>query len=495
MVARVVLGLLCCCVASAVLASEDCKPSDPDAFLPARGQTPPPNNALPAPPTENDCAFYNWAWHAFLFVTQKQRNGRPAFIDYPTIEQAFPKIFKPRARPSTALSVRNIEPFIESDKHPTPDALKEKGGDPLPVLNDGVMQASRFSGGIGAILVDQNRNPVFYTINVNDAFAQFVVANGLDEIDRLLADPANTNTGDLARQRPVPAELEFRPGVMEFKSAWMIVEGALSNYSNYVTMRTKVPYLKNDGSSLVIDSSRPLREVNVALLGLHVVGAIDGHPEFIWATFEHADASGKRDIAPASSANPSPDNPPPAIDDGVKSYPLFHANTPPNEANKATTQPVGTDQKFATTTSVYRVFPGSKSEKDAEPDSRAPWEDPAVFTLNQHMTELFNARDPRRLDWRRNYRLVGAVWIDQPRRSNNFDAGLFFDPDDAKLAGENRLSNLAIESFTQTGAPHCFSCHRTAAQVGLPGGKTLPARRINVSHILAIAATKALAPK
>jgi hypothetical protein len=494
MIARAIIAVLSCCFASAVLAAEDCRPSDPDAFLPAQGQTPPPNNALPSPPADNDCAFYDWAWQAFLFVTQKQPNGRPAFVDYPTIEQAFPKIFKSQARESTALSVRNIEPFLESDKHSTPIELKEKGGDPLPVLTDGVMQAARFAGGFGTILVDQNRNPIFYTINVNTAFAEFVAANGLDEIDRLLADPVNPNKEELEKQRPVPAELEFRPGVMEFKSAWMIIEGPPSAYSNYITMRTKVPYLKNDGSHIVVDNSRPPRPVNVALLGLHVVGVIDGHPEFIWATFEHADESGRRDVAPAASANPGSGAPTQQIDGIEKSYPLFHANTPASEANKATPQSVGADQKFPAATSVYRVFPGSASKMDDEPNSKAPWEDPSVFTLNQHMKELFNARDPRKQDWRRNYRLVGAVWIDQPRKSNNFEADLFFGPDDPRLAGENRLSNMAMESFTQTVAQHCFSCHRTT-NIGLPGGKSLPPRRINVSHILAIAATKALAPK
>jgi hypothetical protein len=496
MIARAITTVLCCCLCSAALA-EDCKPSNPDASLPMSGGTRPPGNGLPAPPTENDCAFYNWAWQSFLFVTQKRPDGKPAFLGYSTIEQAFPKIFKPGVKSSTTLSVRNIEPSLNSEAQAHRGPLTEKSGDPLPVLTDGIMQASQSGPGFGAILVDQRRNPVFYTIHVNDAFAQFVQANGLDEIERLLADPASTDENEQAK-RPVPAELEFRPGVMEFKSAWMIVEGPVSAYSNYIVTRAKIPYLKNNDSSVVVDDSRPPREVNVALLALHVVGVIDGHPEFIWATFEHADANGRRDIAPASSANPTVGNPPPPIDGASKSYPLFGANTAPNKANDATPQQIGGDQKFPVATSIYRVFPGSKSAKDTQPDNRAPWEDPAVFTLNEHMTALFKARDPYKRDLRRNYRLVGAVWMNQPRK-DGFDAGLSFVDDDPKLAGENRLSNMAIESFTQDpsqgGAPHCFSCHDTAIQSGLPGGRKLPARRINVSHIFAIAAAKALAPK
>jgi hypothetical protein len=468
-----------------------------------KGTTLPPGNGLPAPATDNDCAFYNWAWQSFLFVTTKRPDGKPAFLHYPTIERAFPRIFKSQTGTSPSLSVRNIEPSLNSDLRSRHAELTQKAGDPLPVLNDGVMQASQSGPGFGAVLVDQKRNPVFYTINVNDEFATFVQANGLDDIDRLLANPASTDP-EVIKKRPVPAELEFRPGVMEFKSAWMIIEGPVSAFSNYIVARAKVPFLKNNGSSVVVDNSRPLRELNVALLALHVVGVVDGHPEFIWATFEHIDAQGRRDIAPAASANPADGSPTPPITGSDKSYPLFRLNTPPEKANNATPKPIGDDQKFGSATSIYRVFPGSKSAPDSEPDSRAPWEDPAVFTLNEHMTELFKARDPRNRDWRRNYRLVGAVWIDRPRKHNSdvskddFDVGLSFSDDDARLAGENRLSNMAIESFTQspvTGNPHCFSCHDTSAQSGLPGNKTLPPRRINVSHIFAIAAAKALSPK
>jgi hypothetical protein len=36
-------------------------------------------------------------------------------------------------------------------------------------------------------------------------------------------------------------------------------------------------------------------------------------------------------------------------------------------------------------------------------------------------------------------------------------------------------------------APHCFSCHNTAAQDTGLNGKTLWARRINMSHAISIA--------
>jgi hypothetical protein len=481
---------------------QNCQVAAPDKFFPKHGSTAAPTNELPVPPTNNDCAFYNWAWQTFLFVTERKANSKPAFLSYPTIERAFPKVFGKQSVASAnkgsnevlTLSIRNIEPILnEATRSARPSATNDSG-DPTPVLTDGVMQASQ--GGPGAVLVDQSRNPVFYTIHVNDVFARFVQEYGLDDVQRLLADPSKDSNA-------VPAELEFHAGSLEIKSSWMILDQPASGYPNYIVTRAKVPYLKNEpnsngnGTHLAVDTSRPFRDVSVALLALHVVGAIDGHPEFIWATFEHADNRGNRDIAPAADGNPDPaKSPSQTIAGSDQSYPLFKANTPVDQANKSLVQPIGADQKFASSTSIYREFPGSASTKPDHGLPASPWEDPAVFTLNQHMSELFNTNDPGKKDWRRNYRLVAAVWIDLPRKNNNFDAGQFFTDDDARLAGENRLSNMATESFTQaagTGAPHCFSCHDTQIQDQLPGGRQLPARRINVSHIFSIVAKKFLA--
>lgn len=476
--------------------AEDCPVSNADKFLPIGSPTPPPGNGLPAPPTGNDCAFYNWAWEAFLHVTQPDNAGHPAFVNYPSIEAAFPKVFPSVTSPASpmTLSVRNIEPMLNESTRSRRRLATSNAGDPAPVLTDGVMQASQ--GGPGAVAVDQNGNPIFYSIRLNSDFAGFIKANGLDEVDRLLADPSNQATA-------VPAELEIRPGAMELKSSWMIVEGPLDRYSNYIVIPAKVPFFKNvpdasgGGTHLEVDTSRPLRDVNVAMLGLHVVGAVDGHPELIWATFEHADDMGNRDVAPAASANPDATKTPPQTIDGAgRSYPLFAANTPIGEANNPVVQPIGSDQRFAKPTSIFRMYPGSAAAPPDDPDPKSPFEDPAVYTLNRHVGGLFSERDPSKVDRRRNYRLVGAVWIDQPRR--DFNAGLFFEDDDKRLAGENRLSNVSIESFTQpavTGAPHCFSCHDTQAQDRLPGGKQLPARRINVSHIFSIVAAKYLSTK
>jgi hypothetical protein len=98
------------------------------------------------------------------------------------------------------------------------------------------------------------------------------------------------------------------------------------------------------------------------------------------------------------------------------------------------------------------------------------------------------------VDKRQYYRLVGAIWLDQPvsgpapsflvkqRFSIAHDQST--DDDGQPLAGEGRLGSTAMESFTQfeQGAPNCFSCHDTSA---VRDKRVLvEAARLNVSHVL-----------
>jgi hypothetical protein len=483
------------------VSAEDCPVAQEDRVLPSAGVTQPPSFALPVPPTGNDCDFYNSAWHAFLYVTRENRLHRPAFLSYPTIETVFPAAFKaPRAGVAGNVNVltafvRNQEPMLN---------VARRSAHALAAAGDGftdITQAAQ--SGIGSILVDRNRNPIFYSIHLNAAFAAFVRDNGLDDIPRLFLDPSDTDTAKASTA--VPSDLEFRPGTIEMKASWMIVEGAASAFSTYFLTTVKIPHLKvvkiAGGDQIVIDTTRPMRSVTVALLGLHVVAAIDGHPELIWASFEHADEQGHRDVAPSAHENPvaganGPETK--AIDNADRDYPIFAKGTRPADANAAN-PPQQFDektQKFLKSTPIFRVFPGSQSTKPPDGDQAAPWEDPAVFNLNKHIGERFAKVDPQGRDSRRNYRLVAAVWLDAPRakqtgqNTDNFNSNTSFDNDDVRFAGENRLSNVAVESFTQpaAAAPNCFACHDTSEQNVALNGKKLPARRINVSHVFDIAA-------
>jgi hypothetical protein len=173
------------------------------------------------------------------------------------------------------------------------------------------------------------------------------------------------------------------------------------------------------------------------------------------------------------------------------------------------------------------MFPGSKSN-DIVPDDD-------VVSLNINVQAVFedkaNQIDPR--DKRGNYQLVGATWLDKPEvfaldsTLQNDDqspllsgqvhpevgeaedraailkaagfAGAVADLADngtqspfSILAGEERMSSTAMESFTQGPSAffNCFTCHNTSAinANGVPVGRDnsrqlLGAKLLNVSHV------------
>jgi len=363
-----------------------------------------------------------------------------------------------------SLAPRNLQTPNESV---TPEGVQ------LPIINAGVTQAGPLRG----LLIDQNGNPIFYAIHVNDVYASFVRQNGLTTKDALL--------------KADPDKLEFTEGSVELKSAWQIID-AERVPANYFTTRAVVPVLKVKDGELVIDSTT--REVTVALIALHVVFVLKGHPEFVWSTFEHINASGERDNAPAAAANPSATSGSTVI--STSSWPLFRAGTIAANANLPNSAQARLDsfddqaQKFTRgggtlQASVYRMFPASQSKGTDQ--------DEDVVAVNASVQRLFSQVVAHRGDKRSDYQLVGAIWLDNPSR--DFRSNVLFQnqqgqsPDDpgAMVAGEDRLSSTAMESFTQAddGRPNCFSCHNTKRVSDDTSGATIiPGKRLNVSHVI-----------
>jgi hypothetical protein len=285
----------------------------------------------------------------------------------------------------------------------------------------------------------------------------------------------------------------------------MIVNGAAPN--NFITTTAMVPTLSIDPTTnQVIADDTTLRMVTVQLIAIHIVHTIGGHPEFIWSSFQHANATtGETDVAPSA-----PDVPGAAVPTNTILSPLRHllyaANTRVANANRGILTPVlGANQTFTTApTSIYRVFPGSKSVDPAIDDD--------VAATNDAMTTRFTtAPRPGALDRRPNYLLVGAVWQDLPDKTflvnkamvndgyypanSTQAADILLNGSDSEFSitgGEDRLSSTAMESFTQPSAsfPNCFSCHDTQATSanGTPQVRSqlpmlMKPGKINVSHI------------
>ncbi len=433
-------------------ASATCAPPDAnstDAWLP---QTPMPAFDEPPPHPASDCPFYQAAWQAFLYETQAGADGLPRFLDYPAITD-------PGRSPPTASDTSPLRTSFAATLKPSPSAG--------PTLNAGFRQAAS-----EGVLVDQRGYPVFYSIHVNRKFSAFV--NRL----RPISAASIAGAGD---------DLVFPTGAIEMKAAWQIVSGAPTFATNtYLTTDATVPILTSENGRLVEDLTRPPRRVTVALLALHVVFRLEGHPEFVWSTFEHIDAAGMRDNAPAADSLRVPGHRPISSQD----FPLYSAGTKASEANIGPSDEALADhldeqyQRFrgGFQTPVFRVFPASKLDGVDE--------DGDIVELNESVGRMFEDSAVHLTDRRRHYQLVGAVWLDNPRRDFTIDSsfanqpGETTDTPEAMIAGEDGLSSTAMESFTQDGFPNCLSCHDTRAIHDPATDALLPPSMLNVSRLL-----------
>jgi hypothetical protein len=420
-------------------------------------QTAQPDDKNPNSP-DVDCPFYQAAWQHFLFATQPGANGDPDFFSYKNITDLFgrtagPLFAQPLSDRMLSLSLR-----VAERPHDGPVAGQK-------FVGSAVTGPDVFQAGVRGLLIDQKGRPIYYGIHVNQNFDDFLTASNL-----------KTTVGLLF----APSDLTFPKSVVELKSAWQIVDDA-NPPKNYITAKATVPVLKLQNGQIVPQKDNP-RTVTVALLALHVVFVLAGHPEFIWSTFEHVDpVTGATDLTPSGVANPTGN---PATDDikgKEKDFILYKSNTPASQANTAivTDQPLGSPiqfdeatQTFKTTaggvaqTSIYRMFPGSKSDVVAVDDE--------VVAVNNSVGNLFPAADIRR-----NYRLAGGVWLQKPE-SFKLNVGPF---DDSTLQGENRLSGMAMESFTQD--RNCLACHNTTTVKNDTTNKPIiSAKLLNVSHVL-----------
>lgn len=386
--------------AGGVTANEDC-PISAEWFP----STPPVRMFVPTPHPDTECPFYRGAYQNFLVSTQPKSNGDPALVDWATIDDAFVSVTPHKPRNTAGRAWLGI-----------------------------VRQA-----GFRNVLVDQDGHTLYYGIHMNQAFVNFVKANNLQSVKGILnVDP----------------NLSFPPGVIELKTAWKDIDpadfpggkvtppggypGDPGDYSNYITTMAWVPHLSKDPTTGIIteDPNNP-RLIKVALVALHAVYTLPGHPEFIWGSVQHVNLTavdqtasavqgvsilGAPDDQPYPSAIPvivAPDGGPGDPNNlqvstilSPTSFLLYKGGTAENLANQPyTSQELMLDEATQSfpgqQNSIYRMFPGSKSQQ-LGPDT-------AVLSLDANLTALAQQQlKSGSMDVRLNYHLVAAVWMDKP---------------------------------------------------------------------------------
>jgi hypothetical protein len=422
----------------------------------------------------DECDFYKFAWHSFLYLTQSENDGDPPrfiLLDTPNelFETSAGKKLRIAAAPARAPGQKRILSL----------AVRNAPGVTHNVQAKAIAQA-----GSQGVVVDRNNRCLYYGQHINGNFVTFIRG------DKTKGNLGLTTADEI---KDVDPSREFPAGCVELKSAWRVLTDDEKKpdklnelRKSYLIMEALVPTLvavtTSTGKAIKADDATPRSEM-VALVALHVVGTTPGHPEFVWASFEHVDNS------PTQLALRNPTDSTPV--DGAKGYAFYRQGTATNASNVNPVPDVDTTptnpltlldankQMLSPIVDIFREF-------NSGDDFIAPDDD--VCTLNGSARSKLAATSGLSV-WS-NYQLIGAVWLKNP--GADFLAGKKFPIDPSKprdmapndkFVGEIRLSNSTMETFTQHKQFNCFGCHNTFKETN-DSGKELPGLKIKVSHVI-----------
>lgn len=372
-------------------------------------QTPAPNEGPGSPFADSGTTnqlFHQWSWQKFLWLT-KPVNGNPLFLNQQQVMQVTSGMALVSI-PAGALVVL--------------EDTKQAGSD------QSILQTNPdYNGGTGAT--------VYFSIHMNRKMYQA----GVQYAQQI-------SSGQLADSNAA----SFPVGSFELKVAWVPLSAIpASRQGNFYTTT----------ASLSADGGTTFTNTPVALIGMHVVGVVENHPEFIWATFEHDDLAPNYDWS-ANTASATTDK-------------LLFKQGSVSGIN-------GIVYNTATQlgTAPYQVFDLFQYGVPRNPDG-------SFMTTSQSEPENFNniqginqCVKSRLNDVWNNYFYNGSIWLNMDGKTpqqqtaliNSLGYSIGSATPGSSARGSLNCSNVTMETFTQTFQTNisginvntlasCFSCH------------------------------------
>jgi hypothetical protein len=391
----------------------------------------------------NDCEFNQWSWEAFVWANAPI-DGTPRFLTWQVPDDL---IANTSEVPRTSL--------LRLDAH-----MK-----PVHAAADANNQDSAIVEADGSMLIGPNGYPVYASIHMTpnyfDTVKRNLIATGAYE--------SNPNQDDY-----------FNVGDAIVKATWYrLADGEAAPAGAYTT-KAEVPVLQNNctGANCAVVPSGTYEVATVALVGMHVVGYVENHPEFLWATFEH------KLNAPMLADNSFTFDP--DVSD-VGNYTFYKAGTPYSQqallvetnTTPATVSFDAATGKFSPATNIVQM---NRTGGDTQPGG--PANIAAINAASQKEAANFPNNSPMQ-----NYALIGTAWFlpNSYVTSNANWASL----NQSNAIGAISLMNSTAETFLQSAkgqqGNNCFACH-SATSFSYQGiqPKALKPRRIAISHLVAI---------
>ncbi len=390
----------------------------------------------------DNCKFHQWAWQEFLWATQPASGtaGVPNFLQFAYPSDLF--VANPLPYPGRSTRVSRAAPSSRATRANRGEVLDmrprdRKDDESLDV--DAIAQA-----GTTNILIDAAGHPVYYVILIDSTWYTFARDSGYNRLSKRMAAPASLN---------FPTD---GPGTVELKTAWRVAQMGDSVLiqnaaSRFITTRASIAPVRVAGGKFVVDTANPVA-ATMALVGMHVVGTVPGHPEFIWATFEHVDNAPACAKTPAGTTNPATG----------QSWSFYTGNPACTNVFGTCNKGQGGRGASFTPTPICQVNPWG--DTTSTPTTNAQ----NIQSINASVASQLTG--PRAL--LKNYFLLGGQWTFPGGLPALFAKG----SDTTNIHGSAKLANTTMESFTQNMT--CFSCHNPT-----PGSGNFNAKNIAVSHV------------
>lgn len=312
----------------------------------------------------------------------------------------------------------------------------------------------------GNALMAQNGSLVYYLTMVNDVYAFFLTGskNGRFSRSQFPTTAASRDSiCDLARVNHVQLP-DSNALAIELKTSWVEAKN-LPNPSSYITVEATIPTYDTLNNREWIPSGE--RVEKMALVGMHVVGSVAGHPEMIWATFEH-----QQNTPNASYAYLDADSSSKTVPQDTGEGWLFSnssggkVNIPHMSANgdtltADTLHTATTDSVLSISASnTLRAMPwGSAMDSlTNQQDRSSPASNSEVISLNNAIQRLLPGNDIRK-----NYLFIGATWTQGGAAPNGSNYGIDTIPGVA--IGTSALANSTMETYLQGPSNSCLFCH------------------------------------
>ena len=387
----------------------------------------------------NNCDFYKWSERMFLWMTSKEESGKTVF-ESPEFYTVSPKVDGHRILIPNQEG-QMLRAFTNIDKTGKITTEEDQATDD--------------------VLMDANGNLVYYISMVNDVYAEFLKAVNQKKMsgDKFPTTKAEKDSiFAFAKANGVTLK---NPNTLaiEIKTSW-VDASKLKNKEDYVIIDAIIPtYDKKSDKLWVIKGEQPAK---LALVGMHIVGSANGHPEMVWATFEHQKNTPNAAYSYLTK------------DDKVNNVPADKGNDW-NFNNNLSDDPNQSHMTFSGDSikakEGYKITPSNTvrtkpwgSSINTQPNA----EDKSVAASNSEVIAINNAVLSRLKgkDIRKNYLFIGATWTANGAAPN----GNSFNPtiDSLKVAGvaigTSQLANSTMETYIQNGEEYnyqgsCFGCH------------------------------------